>query len=171
MTKLSDLQTILLSRASQRQDRSLLPVPEGVRGDADRIDKAISALMKFGNAEEAPDAKPGQTWRSDGDLRFGAVISDAGLVAIGIEPDGIGPVGGAGEETLVESHAGFERPTKAALVLALLQREQGATMAELMEATGWLPHTTRAALTGIRKKGHAVVKDKRDDVTCYSVAA
>ena len=34
-----------------------------------------------------------------------------------------------------------------------------------------LPHTTRAALTGLRKKGHAVDKFKRDDVTCYRIAA
>ncbi|MHA6724281.1 hypothetical protein [Sphingomonas sp. RS2018] len=33
-----------------------------------------------------------------------------------------------------------------------------------------MPHTTRAALTGLRKKGHAVVRGKRGDQTCYSVA-
>jgi hypothetical protein len=37
----------------------------------------------------------------------------------------------------------------------------------MVEATGWLPHTTRAALTGLRKKGHAVDRRKRNDVTCY----
>lgn len=31
----------------------------------------------------------------------------------------------------------------------------GASLDELAGATGWLPHTTRAALTGLRKKGHA----------------
>jgi hypothetical protein len=29
-----------------------------------------------------------------------------------------------------------------------------------MEATGWLPHTTRAALTGLRKLGYAVVRER-----------
>jgi DNA-binding MarR family transcriptional regulator len=42
----------------------------------------------------------------------------------------------------------------------LLQREEGATLGELIDATGWLPHTTRAALTGLRKKGHAIEKTK-----------
>jgi hypothetical protein len=37
------------------------------------------------------------------------------------------------------------------MVIALLQQEQGATLAELIATTGWLPHTTRAALTGLRK--------------------
>ena len=54
-------------------------------------------------------------------------------------------------------------------VIALLEREQGATLAEMVEATGWLPHTTRAALTGLKKKGRAIAKDKRDDVTCYRI--
>ena len=60
--------------------------------------------------------------------------------------------------------------SKIARVIDLLQRPEGATLAELIEATGWLPHTARAALTGLRKKGHAIVRDKRDDVTCYRIA-
>lgn len=58
-------------------------------------------------------------------------------------------------------------PTKAAKVLDLLQRHQGATLAELVDATGWQPHTTRAMLTGLRKKGHLIERRKREDVTCY----
>jgi hypothetical protein len=61
-------------------------------------------------------------------------------------------------------------PTKIATVIALLERSEGATLAEMVEATGWLPHTTRAALTGLKKKGHSITKDKRDDVTCYRIA-
>ena len=62
------------------------------------------------------------------------------------------------------------RPNKTSLILDLLRREEGATLAEMVEATGWLPHTTRAALTGLRKKGHVLDKTKRDDVTCYRIA-
>ena len=36
--------------------------------------------------------------------------------------------------------------------------------AELVAATGWLPHTTRAALTGLRKRGYAVGIDRADKV-------
>ena len=63
------------------------------------------------------------------------------------------------------------RVTKADTVIALLRREQGATLPELITATSWLPHTTRAALTGIRKKGHVVEKSKRGDTTCYRILA
>ncbi|WP_240309391.1 MULTISPECIES: DUF3489 domain-containing protein [Sphingomonas] len=61
--------------------------------------------------------------------------------------------------------------TKFDLVLGLLRREQGGTLAELVEATAWQPHTTRAMLTGLRKKGHAIERRKRGDVTCYHLAS
>ena len=69
-----------------------------------------------------------------------------------------------------QAAATFARATsKIATVIGLLAREQGATLAEMVEATGWLPHTTRAALTGLKKKGHTLTKDKRGDVTCYRI--
>jgi hypothetical protein len=43
--------------------------------------------------------------------------------------------------------------SKLADVIALLRQHQGATIDELIAATNWLPHTTRAALTGLRKAG------------------
>ena len=60
--------------------------------------------------------------------------------------------------------------TKTAAVIALLKRDIGATLAELIAATGWLPHTTRAALTGLRKKGHVIERSKRGEETCYCIA-
>jgi len=46
--------------------------------------------------------------------------------------------------------------TKIARVIELLQRDQGAKLDELVAATGWLPHTARAALTGLRHRGFDV---------------
>ena len=60
-------------------------------------------------------------------------------------------------------------PTKVSQIVALLQRPEGATLDEMIAATNWLPHTTRAALTGLRKKGHNIEKTKRDEVTCYRI--
>ena len=37
-----------------------------------------------------------------------------------------------------------------------MQRKSGASLAVMIEATGWLPHTTRAALTRLRQKGYAI---------------
>jgi DNA-binding MarR family transcriptional regulator len=46
------------------------------------------------------------------------------------------------------------------LVIEHLQRADGATIVDLTQATGWLRHTTRAALTGLRKRGYAVIRER-----------
>jgi bifunctional non-homologous end joining protein LigD len=47
-----------------------------------------------------------------------------------------------------------------------------ASLGQLVEATGWLPHTTRAALTRLRQSGHDLGKEKRDTgETLYRIAA
>ena len=62
--------------------------------------------------------------------------------------------------------------TKRAHVIALLSREQGAQLSELMATTGWLAHTTRAALTGLRQKGYAIERCKTADGTsAYRIIA
>jgi hypothetical protein len=45
-------------------------------------------------------------------------------------------------------------------VIEHLQRADGATLIDLTHATGWLPHTTRAALTGLRNRGYAVIRER-----------
>lgn len=62
-------------------------------------------------------------------------------------------------------------PSKTALILGMLQRSEGASLAQMVETTGWLPHTTRAALTGLRKKGHTIERSKVEGETRYTVAA
>lgn len=57
--------------------------------------------------------------------------------------------------------------SKQTLIKDLLARGEGASLDELIAATGWLSHTTRAALTGLRKKGFALDKTKVDCVTRY----
>lgn len=54
---------------------------------------------------------------------------------------------------------------------ALLLRDQGATLGEMVDATGWLPHTTRASLTGLKKKGYAISSDKVGAIRTYSAVA
>ena len=57
--------------------------------------------------------------------------------------------------------------TKQGRVITLLGRDTGASLSELVAATGWLPHTTRAALTGLRHKGFVLDRDKRADGTTF----
>ena len=42
----------------------------------------------------------------------------------------------------------------------MLSKKGGATINALIDATGWLPHTTRAALTGLRKRGFEIERSR-----------
>lgn len=56
-------------------------------------------------------------------------------------------------------------------LINLLERNSGATLEEMVALTGWLPHTTRAAMTGLRKKSHVITSDKVNGVRTYRAAA
>jgi hypothetical protein len=169
--KLDDLHLILLSTAAQRDDGNVLPVAATIADQPDRIAKALPALLKHKLIDEVAGLTTGLAWRTDGDERFALVINDAGRAAIGVS-DTEGATSTPAIELAEPASDGAPRAgSKSAAVITLLQREQGATLTEMVEATGWLPHTTRAALTGLRKKGHAIARGKRGDVTCYSIVA
>lgn len=163
MKKFNDLQTILLSTAAQRDGGSLFPLAESAASAGARLTRAIDALLKAGCAEQRETSDAASVYRKVGDERLGLFITPAGCAAIGV-----GEGCTAGQEAAVTAESAV-RPSKAAAVLALLQRDSGATLPELITATGWLPHTTRAALTGLRKKGHAIERTKREGVTCYRI--
>jgi hypothetical protein len=168
MIKLNDTQLILLSSAGARDDGSVYPLPAALADAGARASKAVAALLKLSLVEERETSDAGAVHRTDGDLSFGVFLTAAGRAAINIEDGSAGAGGGAPPSPAPASAA---VPTKAATVLALLQRHDGATLAELITATGWLPHTTRAALTGIRKKGHAVERTKGGHETCYRIVS
>jgi hypothetical protein len=84
------------------------------------------------------------------------------------EPDA-NPAPGAPPEPSIKPQANRRGESKIAGVIALLKRDEGATLAELVEATGWLAHTTRAALTGLRKKGHLIAKTSREGRAVYRI--
>ncbi len=177
MTKLSDSQRILLSSATQRENGSLLPLPATVKPGGGTA-KAIAALVRQGFAKEREADDPAAVHRVDGDINHGIFITPAGAAAIGIDlADDGGDMAAAAAAaaaasdapvTAIPTHAP-RASSKSAAVVTLLGRTQGATLPELIAATGWLPHTTRAALTGLRKKGHAITRGKRDGVTCYTI--
>ncbi len=61
-------------------------------------------------------------------------------------------------------------PSKPQQILDLLNRDCGATLAELATLPNWLPHSTRAYLTGLRKKGHVIDNEKVDGVRRYRIS-
>jgi len=159
MTKirLTDMQLVLLATAAQREDGSLMPLPDSIGDQGDRAKKAVEQLIKKGLAAEQPGAAKVAAWREDGDTLIGAVITDAGRAAINAEEQG----SQEGDKPDATPEPGTApRVTKRALLIDLLKRDGGASLDEMIVATGWLPHTTRAAMTGLRKAGMDVVSDK-----------
>ena len=61
--------------------------------------------------------------------------------------------------------------SKQALVVQLLSRPEGAPLDDLVSATGWLPHTTRAALTGLRQRGFEIERSDEDGRSVYRLRA
>lgn len=62
--------------------------------------------------------------------------------------------------------------TRSAQLVAMLERKQGATLADIVEATTWKPHTARAALTGIKKRGYHIASEKPEGGTrTYHIAS
>jgi hypothetical protein len=61
--------------------------------------------------------------------------------------------------------------TKRAKLIAMLERPEGASVAEIGQRLGWLPHTVRAAITGLRQAGRAVTRSKdADNRSVYRLA-
>ena len=61
--------------------------------------------------------------------------------------------------------------TKQAQLIAMLRRKQGATIAQIVEATGWQPHTVRGAFAGALKKklGLTVTSEKVEGTRVYRI--
>jgi pimeloyl-ACP methyl ester carboxylesterase len=95
-------------------------------------------------------------WSSEAGVPLALRVTEAGLDAIGPPeapapmPELAAPVPSAPAET-VQPKA-IRSGTKQAALIALLQRKEGATVDEMVSATGWLSHTVRGAMAGALKK-------------------
>ncbi len=174
---LTESQTFLLSAASRRDDL-LIPLPDTLKGGA--AHKVARGLLSKGLAEECAVSRDAPAWRQDdaGQL-IGLRITRAGLAAIGqgeadedaSTADGRAAIAGQAPEGVDRSPAsisgdgglaGSNRPrpgTKQGQLIAMLSKEGGASISEIATALGWLPHTTRAALTGLRHKGYELGRE------------
>ena len=57
------------------------------------------------------------------------------------------------------------------MVIAMLQSDQGATLAAMMAATGWQPHSVRGFLSGVVRKKLALnlISERSDQGRIYRV--
>ena len=145
------------------QDLAQRAMNAGIDLTAEGAAKQVEAL---GLADEAPAATPAPR----ATLREAAQrVLDAWDDEANRETDMItaldGPLAAlravlAGKPTRAPREPGALRKpregTKQEQVLAMLRRPEGATVAQIAEATGWASHTVRGFFAGLKKKGHAV---------------
>ena len=168
MTKLTETQTTVLSAGAQRPDNIALPLPKGLAGAAAKM--AVTKMIEHGWLQEVDaNLRRGEPlWRETGDGHGTTlVVTDAGLLAIGIEPVVVKTM------TAVHKHAAEppspELPTpragtKQAMLITLLQAPEGATMEAIITATCWKPHTLRGAMSGaLGKKLGLIVTSAKEE--------
>ena len=154
--KLNDTHLMLLSGAAQRPDRCLVPAEALKPAARARI---ATKLIGLSLVEEVAALRSMPVWREVGGEAFALRITREGAAAIGIELSDA-------EAARVDAARASSAPragSKLAGVIALLSRPEGATLAELTAATDWLPHTARAALTGLRQRGYAVAREASEE--------
>lgn len=169
MTKLTETQTIILTAGAQRTDNIALPLPKGLAGAAAKM--AVTKMIERGWLQEVDaNLRRGEPlWRETGDGHGSTlVVTDAGLLAIGIEPVAAQRI--AADHQRAGGEAATKQPivragTKQAMLIALLQAPEGATMDTIMTATGWQSHTVRGAMSGAlgKKLGLIVTSAKEGD--------
>lgn len=170
MPKLTDTQTIILSRAATRPDNLAMPLPEGLAGAAAKM--AVTKMIERGwlDEVEANLVHGAPLWRETGDGHGTTLIAtDAGLAAIGVKPvvettmthlrkAKLEVVAGPKDAPETSTDPAAPKPvairagTKQAQIIALLQRPEGASLNEIVEATGWAQHSARGMISGGLKK-------------------
>lgn len=165
MTTPSDTQSLILSRAATRPGNLALPLPEGLVGAAAKMVVGKMIARGWLAEVEANLRRSEPMWRETGDGHGTTLIAtEAGLEAIGIEPVVASAVAGARkakprreadqtpDDTDIAKPIAIRAGTKQAQIIAMLQRPEGATFAEMVEVTSWQPHTARGMISGALKK-------------------
>jgi Protein of unknown function (DUF3489) len=168
---------VLLGAAAQRKDLCLV-APPTLKGATAR--KVASKLISADFVKEVKAKASDPIWRRDEEsgASYALKLTAAGAKAIAVD-DAAGPEGEENDALANPDQAAIPskldakdaRPSEAmepgpirpsaprggsrlARVIALLECDHGATIEELIAATGWLAHTTRAALTGLQWRNH-----------------
>ena len=173
--KLTDAQLVMMSTAAQRKD-FCLSAPATFKGAGSQQSQRQARKARFGSRD--PCETRNAIWRRDDSGQgYALKLTATGLKAIAVDEGSDEAIGasetaqaqplperktnGSLDDVGRQTHAAAPRDgSKLALVIDLLRRADGATIVDLTESTGWLPHTTRAAITGLRKRGYAVVRER-----------
>jgi hypothetical protein len=184
MPRLSDTQLEILATAARRDDGAALPLPDALKIQGGAATGVLKSLIAKGLLEEQPAAGGATAWREAKDgQRLMLIVTAAGRQAVGIEPAQDAnkrPVvtksqpskrrqGGRrtkpDPKPKTKAASSSTRPgTKQSLLVDLLSRRKGASIAEAVKATRWQPHSVRGAISGTLKKklGLIVASEKVD---------
>ncbi|HEY0918052.1 DUF3489 domain-containing protein [Devosia sp.] len=173
--KLTDAQRVILAAAAARESGLVLPLPKSLGGNRGTLAIILKSLLTRGLIAERPILPDEDIWRDTAELgRTTLVISTDGLQLMGIDPmEHVGHESDSGllvdetRETAITGRLGGSVETQKAdaaapnlpkagsklgALIAALRRPEGATIAELIEATGWQAHSVRGAISGNLKK-------------------
>lgn len=136
--KLTDTQTLILNTAIQASNGQLSWFPDNLKGGA--RDKVLGSLLRQGLIQ------------IDGESHR---VTNLAYEALGL------PVHHAPAATIKTAPRTRDN-TKQAQIIAMLKRPEGATISQIVEATGWQPHTVRGTFAGAFKKklGLRIVSEK-----------
>ncbi len=196
--KLTDTQLVLLSAASQREDRGI-ELAANLNGGA--AQKLVRKLVTGGLIEEVAGCGSLPVWRRDEENRPLALrITTRGLAAIQVDEGGAPPEAAELQESEQGADLAPDKPSrraaarhkkdvqksftqpakrgraagsKQARVIGMLNRRQGATITAIMKATGWQPHSVRGFLAGVvrNKLGLTLVSEKTGEERVYRIIA
>ena len=182
MHKLSDSQLVILSTATQRPDGYVFPITLKLKGNA--IGNVLKSLLTKGLLEEVSGRADDTLWRYDDGAPLTLKASPAAYRQLGIDSEATPatddvpardrpsgkrePAKAAQAAAIVETKPRKEptvrKDSKQAQLIAMLQCAKGATIAEIVEAFKWQPHTARGVIAGALKKklGLNVVSEKSE---------
>jgi hypothetical protein len=198
MSKLTDSQLVVLSSATQREDGAII-LPKHLKGGAAaKVIKPL-LKQKLIKEIQAKADMPAWRRDEKGGRSYALIITRAGRDAINVKSEDTednpkdadrhadvttanrrpsektktpsdneksAPKPSANSGVMPSPRAG----SKLALVVKMLGRVHGVSIEDLTKATDWLPHTTRAVITGLRNKGYRVaIERNRDKKTVYRI--
>jgi hypothetical protein len=166
--QLSDAQAVILSTACAREDGAVFPVTASLKGGA--VGNVCKSLLKLSLIEEIPATDLNTVYRHDeerGPITLRATPLAYSTLGMTDEPDDTPPA-----ETAPAPEQ-RRKGTKQETLIEMLRAEDGATIDEIVAATGWQPHTVRGAMSGALKKklGLTITSEKIDERgRCYRIA-
>ena len=172
--KLTDTQRVILATAAARETELVLPLAKSLGTNRGTHGIILKSLLARKLITERPIEPGEEVWRkSEESGRTTLVISALGLEAIGISAtevpgrDGDRPLR-VDENVMTTAGPNDDRPersipdgavstlpkagSKLDALITALRRPDGATISDLMEATGWQAHSVRGGISGSLKK-------------------